>query len=112
MGERALQHLSTTLLVSVALCVFLSASLSAAEHTVEDADGRHLYIKYGCYQCHGYEGQGALFTGPRIAPDPLPLPAFAEIIRRPYGSMPAYSPAVLDDATLEAIHRYLLSIAE
>ena len=68
------------------------------------------YIKYGCYQCHGYLGQGALLSGPRIVPSELPLEAFTEIIRRPYGVMPPYSPDVLDQKTLENIYRHLQSI--
>ena len=101
-------------MLTLALAGFLnitSTSAVADETGTDPRDGRNLYVKFGCYQCHGYEGQGSLFTGPRIAPEPLPFAAFAEIVRRPYGSMPAYSPAVMDDQTLEAIHTYLLSIA-
>ena len=71
-----------------------------------------MYVTYGCYQCHGYEGQGSLFTGPRIAPDLLPYEAFAQIVRKPYGSMPAYSPQVLQQSELQGIYDYLKSISE
>src|SRR5690242_17679918 len=38
-------------------------------------NGRKLFVKYGCYECHGYEGQGSIATAPRVGPDPLPLEA-------------------------------------
>ena len=74
------------------------------------ADGRELYIRYGCYACHGYEGQGGLLSGPRIAPEVLPLDAFVEILRRPSGTMPAHSPNVLSDEIIGRIHEYLRTI--
>ena len=33
----------------------------------------------GCYQCHGYEAQGATPTGPRLGPQPLAFAAVLEI---------------------------------
>ena len=49
-------------------------------------------------------------SGPRIAPPALPYEAFAEIVRRPYGVMPAYSPNVMSDEILKGIHDYVRSI--
>jgi mono/diheme cytochrome c family protein len=69
--------------------------------------GRVLFVDMGCHTCHGYEGQGSLLTGPRIGPEPLPLAAFTAAIRRPAGEMPAYSPAVLGDGEIAAMHDYL-----
>jgi mono/diheme cytochrome c family protein len=70
--------------------------------------GRKLYVSYGCWQCHGYEGQGGA-AGPRIAPRPLPLDGFSKIVRRPPNQMPAYSQRLVPDAELAAIHAYLAS---
>jgi len=81
-----------------------------AEVSTAAKPGRMLYIDKGCYSCHGYEGQGALLTGPRIAPDPLPLGAFIAAIRRPRDEMPAYSPAVLSDQEIRQMHEYLKSL--
>lgn len=72
--------------------------------------GRAHFIVSGCHLCHGYEGQGAMLTGPRIAPAPLPLPGFIAAIRRPRDEMPAYSPAVLGDDEIRQIHEYLESL--
>ena len=82
----------------------------AAEGNTTVAQGRKLFNATGCYSCHGYEGQGALVTGPRLAPSPLPLAAFIEMVRRPPNVMPAYSPRVLADEALAKIHAFLQSI--
>src|ERR1700694_1487586 len=54
-------------------------------------EGKKLFASYGCYQCHGYEGQGSSATGPRLGPRPLPLASFSKYIRRPTGQMPPYT---------------------
>ena len=37
------------------------------------------FNKYGCYTCHGFEGQGV--PGRKIAPNPLPFAAFSAFVR-------------------------------
>ncbi len=59
---------------------------------------RELFVRYGCYQCHGYEGQGG--EALRIAPSPYSFEAFAAKVRKPANEMPAYAPEVLSDARL------------
>jgi mono/diheme cytochrome c family protein len=80
-----------------------AASASSAEK------GQGLFLKYGCWQCHGTLGQGGI-TGPRLAPDPLPFDALANFVRTSSGSMPPYRQAVLPDADLADIYAYLQSI--
>ena len=70
--------------------------------------GKKLYVSYGCWQCHGYEGQGGA-AGPRLAPRPLPIDGFSKIVRRPPNQMPAYSERLVPDADLTQIHAYLRS---
>ncbi len=72
--------------------------------------GRAELIEMGCYQCHGYDGNGG--SGPRLAPDPLPFEAFSSVVRRPPNVMPAYSPNVLTDEKLRDIYEYLESIPD
>ena len=74
------------------------------------SDG-HTYLQFGCDQCHGRVGQGS-GAGLRLAPAPLEFEDFADIVRRPYGVMPAYSPKVLSDEQLGRIHAYLSGIPE
>jgi mono/diheme cytochrome c family protein len=38
------------------------------------ANGRKLFVSFGCYQCHGYEAQGGA-AGPRLAPRPIATPS-------------------------------------
>jgi ubiquinol-cytochrome c reductase cytochrome c subunit len=70
--------------------------------------GKKLFVSYGCWQCHGYEGQGGA-AGPRLAPRPLPFAGFSRYVRRPTNQMPPYTAKVVPDADLEHIHAYLMS---
>jgi len=87
--------------------IFLQAPTLAQD----SAQGRELFLTYGCWQCHGYDGQGSV-AGPRLAPTLLPYAAFDVLVRRPLNLMPAYAPSVLSDAELQAIFSYVSSIEE
>lgn len=78
--------------------------------TPDAAAGRRSFQKFGCYECHGLEGQGSIVTGPRLAPDPIPLDAFIAYIRQPSGQMPPYTDKALPDRDLPAIYAFLRSI--
>jgi mono/diheme cytochrome c family protein len=97
-------RLSLIVLASVASA---AVALVRAEPAPSD---RTLFVKYGCYQCHGYEGQGG--EALRIAPSAFPFEAFAARVRKPANEMPAYAPEVLTDADLRAIYRYVSAIPE
>ena len=73
-------------------------------------NGEKLYNTIGCWQCHGYSGQGG--AGSRIAPDPIPFPAFSAYVRKPGGAMPPYSPKVVSDSDLADIYAFLLTIPQ
>src|SRR6185503_14916053 len=84
----------------------LAVLLMPAAHSLAQApaatpanidEGRKLFASYGCYQCHGYEGQGSSATGPRLGPRPLPLASFTRYVRRPTGQMPPYTTKVVSD---------------
>jgi len=74
------------------------------------ANGKKLFVSYGCYQCHGYEGQGSTATGPRLAPRPIPYAAFTKQLRRPSNEMPPYTVKVASDADLADIYAFLRSV--
>ena len=74
----------------------------------EHAEGYREFVENGCWQCHGFQGQG--MAGPALAPNPLAYEAFSALVRKPANVMPAYSPNVLDEAKLKRIHQYLSSI--
>ena len=67
--------------------------------------------KYGCYQCHGTQGQGTT-AGARLAPKPIALAALIAYVRQPKGQMPPYTAKVVSDAELADIRAYLASIPE
>jgi ubiquinol-cytochrome c reductase cytochrome c subunit len=86
-------------------------SSGAQPGTSAAAQGRLIYMRDGCYECHGIQGQGAGATGPKIAPRPLPLTAFVRQLRAPRDVMPVYTQAVLPDADVQDIYAYLEGIA-
>ena len=72
-------------------------------------NGKRLFMRDGCYQCHGREGQGSNMSGPRIAPNPPPLEVILGYVRKPTGEMPPYTAKVISDAELADIYAYLQS---
>ena len=76
-------------------------------HAQSNAEnGKRLFEKDGCYECHGYAGQGGR-DGARIAATPLNLPGFTRYVRRPAGAMPAFTEKVLADRDLADIYAFL-----
>jgi mono/diheme cytochrome c family protein len=92
----------------------LAASLligQAAALAADAARGKVLFTqKYGCYQCHGTEGQGSPVTGKQLAPNPLPYEALSAFVRTTSREMPPFKEAVLPEADLADIYAYLQSI--
>jgi mono/diheme cytochrome c family protein len=87
------------------------ASQSAEAPEGNAANGKKLFVAYGCYQCHGYLGQGAS-TGPRIGPPPLSLAFLISYVRHPTGQMPPYTEKVVPDQDLTDIFGYLKSMPQ
>ena len=81
----------------------LPALLSAQGGNVEN--GKRLYLKDGCYECHGYAGQGG--AGARLAPNVLSAANLIKYVRHPAGTMPPYTTKVASDADLTDIRAYL-----
>ncbi len=97
----------------VALACAASGIVSHAPATAADAaKGKAAFMTYGCWECHGTEGQGSVITsgGKALAPDPLPYDTFAAFVRSSSRAMPPYSEKVLPDGDLADIHAYLASI--
>ena len=83
---------------------------SAALAAGDAAKGKQNFMKYGCWQCHGTIGQGSPVSGPKLAPDPIPLEAMSSFIRSSRRAMPPYRVEVLPEDDLADIHAYLSSI--
>jgi ubiquinol-cytochrome c reductase cytochrome c subunit len=99
------------LVVSGVVILLAGAAVGGLTPQGDDVErGRADFVEVGCYQCHGYQGQGG--AAPRLAPDPIALENFVRIVRRPPNVMPAYSPAVVSEDQLERMHTYLQSIPQ
>ena len=73
-------------------------------------NGKKVFTKDGCYECHGREGQGAAQgAGPRIGPLQLSFEAFTKYVHQPTGQMPPYTSKVISDQELADIYAYLQS---
>jgi mono/diheme cytochrome c family protein len=73
-------------------------------------NGKRLYDRYGCYECHGGQGQGSPLSGPRIAPSPGSFSGFLTYVRRPTGQMPPYTRKIATDAELADMYAFLQSV--
>ena len=71
-------------------------------------NGKKLFLERGCFQCHNTLGQGG--DGPRLAPRPIPFPAFMKELRQPRDQMPPYTARVMSDKEIADIYAYLLTI--
>lgn len=104
----------------LAALALLSLQWSAAAQSAARSEraaienGASVYLRVGCQACHGTVGHGG--AARRLAPNTLPLPAFAAWVRN--GSpgwtfaagMPAFPPSVVADADLADVRAYLASL--
>jgi mono/diheme cytochrome c family protein len=105
-------------LAFIALAIFfVSAHMDVAAQDSKSAEtpagnaenGKKLFNKIGCYECHGREGQGSTMSGPRIAPDPIPFDSLLRYVRKPTGEMPPFTAKVVSDQELGDIYAFLQS---
>ena len=90
-----------------------AAPKAAAKAPAGNAEnGKRLFVKNGCYQCHGFAGQGG-GAGARLAPRPFPVEALIAYVRHPApGGMPPYTAKVMSDAELTDVWAYLMTIPD
>jgi mono/diheme cytochrome c family protein len=91
----------------VLLLPLAASAQSAATGNVDN--GKKLFLREGCWECHGYAGQGGR-DGARIGATSLSLQAVIRYVRKPAGAMPAFSEKNLPDADLTDIYAYLKSL--
>ena len=93
------------------LLVLLLMAIAAPAQTVEgNADkGKVLFVKIGCFQCHGYAGQGGV-AGARLAGLSYKAQDLIRYVRRPPGEMPAYPAKTVSDQELTDIHAYIRTL--
>ncbi len=95
------------MILKYALLLLVPGLLAAQEGNVQN--GKRLYLKDGCYECHGYAGQGGARCAARSRsvsgkPD--------QHVRHPAGAMPPYTNKVVSDAELTDIRAFLASLPE
>jgi mono/diheme cytochrome c family protein len=92
---------------SLSMLLLLLPSIALAQGNAEN--GKRLFVRDGCYQCHGYAGQGTI-AGARLAPPVLNAQGMTRYIRRPVGAMPAFTDKVVTDQEVIDIYAYLKTI--
>ena len=76
----------------------------------DSANGKRIFMRNGCYQCHGTVGQGGL-AGPRLAQTKLTPAGFISYVRNPRpGNMPPYRNKVMTDQELADVYAYVQSV--
>ena len=101
------------LLIPLALGVCTWAQAQSVAPADEIERGHQLFLRNGCHACHGTAGQGSeRSAAPKLAPDTYPFEAFRALVRTPREAMPRFDTKYLSDDQLQAIHRYLSSIAK
>ncbi len=99
-----------SLLLILALGFAQDTGTPPANGNVEN--GKRLFVKNGCYQCHGYAGQGGL-AGARLAQTHLTLQGFTAFVHNPPpGGMPPYRAKVMSDGDLADVYAYIRTFPE
>ena len=93
-----------------AASLFLAMLLPVMALAQNVENGKRLYVRDGCYECHGYAGQGG--AGARLAPKVLSAANLIKYVRHPAGAMPPYTNKVVSDAELTDIRAFLASLPE
>ena len=85
------------------------SAVQAAAPAGSAANGKLLYAKIGCYQCHSEQGQGGT-QGPRLGPRPISFPAFLRYVRTQTGEMPPYKAKVMSDRDAADVYAFLQAL--
>ena len=89
------------------LASFAAATLLAQAPAGDAKHGKELFLNYGCYSCHSFDGHGG--AGARLVPMPLNQTSFIAFVRNA-GRMPSYSSKVLPDEKLADIYAYIKTL--
>jgi ubiquinol-cytochrome c reductase cytochrome c subunit len=104
-------HAACLTMVVCAVALATSPARAQSSELAGNADSGHqLFDSVGCYECHGYAGQGGGSAGPRLAKTKLPFEAFLMQLRTPANQMPPYEAVVLPDDKAADIYAYIESL--
>ena len=93
----------------VVVAAMLLAVVAFAQSSGNADNGKRLFLRDGCWECHGYAGQGSR-DGARLADTALTTAQLTRYVRRPTGAMPAYIDKVITDAELADVWAYLKTL--
>jgi ubiquinol-cytochrome c reductase cytochrome c subunit len=104
-------------MIRIAIVLLGAASLLAAQTPAAQnaaprgnvENGKKIFTTYGCYQCHGFVGQGGA-AGVRLAQMPFTWANFSKYVRHPSGQMPPYTEKVVSEQELADIFAFVQSI--
>jgi mono/diheme cytochrome c family protein len=98
---------SLSVAIALSVCVLGNAAQAASPE-----NGRKAFVTHGCWQCHGFEGQGSAVTsnGAVLSNTELPFEAFEGFVRGTNRAMPPYREAILSSADLADIYAFLHSV--
>ncbi len=98
--------------MKIFLFILALSSFPFAQTPAGNAEtGKKTFERYGCYSCHGHQGEGSS-AGARLAPRPTAAAALIAYVRHPSGQMRPYTNKVISDAEMNDIRAYLASIPE
>jgi mono/diheme cytochrome c family protein len=119
LGGKPLRRAGISLVVAAALLLIpgrARAQNAAPEAKSDEApagnvdNGKQLFVKDGCFACHGTLAHGGTSGGPRLAGPPvLSYKAFLAYVRNP-AEMPPYTEKVLSDKEVADIYAFLKSV--
>jgi mono/diheme cytochrome c family protein len=99
-------------LIVMALFAVVGAVASAQLKPGDAESGKRIFLRNGCYQCHGTVGQGGS-GGARLAQTKLTQIALTAYVRNPRsGGMPPYRAKVMSDQELADVFAYIKSLPE
>ena len=104
------------LLAAALLFALTSGALAQSSKSTRPsaANGKAVFMRVGCYTCHGTVGQGG--AGARLSPNTIPLAAMQVWVRggTPGWSiargMPAFPAGVISDSELADVQAYLAGL--
>jgi mono/diheme cytochrome c family protein len=114
--SRARRAMKALGLATALLCVLASGvhAQSTKSTRPSAANGKTVFMRVGCYTCHGTVGQGG--AGARLAPNAMPLAAMQVWVRggTPGWSiargMPAFPTTAISDSELADVQAYLAGL--
>jgi mono/diheme cytochrome c family protein len=101
------RRIAAAFALSMLSLVALAQSQSVPSGNADN--GKRLFLSKGCWECHGFAGQGGR-DGARIGATSLTVQGVIRYVRRPTGAMPAFTDKVITDQELTDIYAYLKSL--